>query len=150
MFEHGFSRSVTEFYSSVSVLFRVIRTVCSSASVLFRAFPCSFNSVRILRIYRIVLLEHGVSRIFTEICSSVSVLFRAFPCSLFVLYGSDGYYGYLVQLHPCISVCLRVRYLFCTDNTDNTDNFARTRSVTECHGILLICIRVFPCVSVFV
>ncbi len=45
------------------------------------------------------------TRIFTEchgyFCSSASVLFRVVPCSLFVLYGSDGYYGYLVHLHPC-------------------------------------------------
>ena len=44
---------------------------------LVRVVPCFsvfvICSVRILRIYRIVLLEHGFSRSVTEFCSSVSV-----------------------------------------------------------------------------
>ena len=70
----------------------------------------------------------------------------------------------LTHLPLCFSVLFRVRFLFCTDLTDNTDIFVRTRIFTECHGIsvhlppfnprdpysLLICIRVVPCISVFV
>ena len=55
-------------------------------------------------------------------------------------------------------------FLFCTDLTDFTDIFARTRIFTEFHGISvhlhpcnpsypynsLICLRVVPCFSVFV
>ena len=43
-----------------------------------------------------------------NLCSPASVFFRGFPCSLF---------------------------LFCTDPTDTTDIFVRTRIFTECHGI---------------
>ena len=36
----------------------------------------------------------------------------------FVLYGSDGFYGYFCST---ASVYFRVRFLFCTDLTDTTD-----------------------------
>ena len=43
---------------------------------------------------------------------------------------------------PCSSACLRVRFLFCTDLTDTTDIFVRTRSVTDSLSICLRLIRV--------
>ena len=64
------------------------------------------------------MLEHGFSRSVTE---SLFICLCVVPCSsVFVL-------------------------LSCTDLTDNTDIFARTRIFTEFHGILFISIRVFPC-----
>ena len=49
------------------------------------------------------------------------------------------------HLPPCCSVYFRVRFLFCTDSTDTTDIFVRTRIFTECHGIYAL---LHPCFSV--
>ncbi len=76
------------------------------------------------------MLEHGFSRSVTE---SLFICIRVIRVIRTVL---------SVHLHPCDPWA----DLFCTDLTDTTDIFARTRIFTECHGILFICIRVFPCV----
>ena len=46
---------------------------------------------------------------------------------------------------PRCSVYFRVRFLFCTDPTDTTNIFVRTRIFTECHGISA---HLHPCFSV--
>ena len=42
-------------------------------------------------------------------------------------------------------MCVPWAVLFCTDLTDTTDIFARTRIFTECHGIS---VHLHPCFSV--
>ena len=54
-----------------------------------------------------------------------------FVCSLFALLLSN--------------LCVPWADLFCTDLTDTTDIFARTRIFTECHGIS---VHLPPCSSV--
>ena len=46
-----------------------------------------------------------------------------------------------VHLHPS-NPCNPWADLFCTDLTDTTDIFARTRNFTDFHGVLFTCIRV--------
>ena len=151
-------------------------------ATIFLRFPIShFSSLRMfaaLGVSLYIVVKSCCPLIFFMACVSVFV---------FVLYWSHGYYGYFCSNTEChglsvhllrlirvirtvpsstsvFSVCLRVRFLFCTDLTDTTDIFVRTRSFTKCHGIFVhlppfnpcylysspIRLRVFPCVSVFV
>ena len=123
LFEHGFSRSVTE-----------------SLSICLRGFPWFsvfvFCSVRILRMLRIFLFEHGFSWSVTEslltclrgfsvvfrvvcFCSvRISLIFRISYPSASVLSVRSVQFPHLP---PCCSVYFRVRFLFCTDSTDLSD-----------------------------
>ena len=90
-----------------------------------------FCSVLISRILRIFLFEHGVSRSVTEslsICLRLIRVIRTVPSSVSVFFR-----------------VLRVRFLFCTDLTDTTDIFVRTRSFTKCHGIFVHLPPFNPC-----
>ena len=73
-------------------------------------------------------------------------VFPCVPCSLF--YSNTESHGFsrsLIHLHPS-NPCDPWADLFCTDLTDTTDIFARTRIFTECHGIS---VHLHPCFSVW-
>ena len=59
LLEHGFSRSVTEFYSSASVFFRVFRVVCFIRTRSLTDFHgVLFTCIRLIRVIRTVLSVH--------------------------------------------------------------------------------------------
>ena len=88
-----------------------------------------FICIRVIRVIRGAVLFCTDS---TDLTESLFICIRVIRVIRTVL---------SVHLHPS-NPCNPWADLFCTDLTDTTDIFARTRNFTDFHGVLFTCIRV--------